>query len=75
MVIPDMLRTVYFNYQALLQTNKIQHVIFKRVLAAELDFKLLSTQSMPESAFCIGHRLSQLLCCELCKSLGLTLHW
>jgi hypothetical protein len=58
----------------MLHTNKIEHAIFKRVLATKLAAHLFPSQMLPKLPFRIGHRLSQILCGGSCKGICLSLH-
>jgi hypothetical protein len=55
------LAAIHFKHEPPLQAHEIQHVIYERVLAAELaTFELSSTQVPPQRRLGVGHALAQL---------------
>ena len=50
-----MLSTINLNYQHVFETDKIEDVVFKRVLSSELAAHLSVAKRMPEATLCIRH--------------------
>ena len=54
-----MLSAINFNYKPLFEADKIEDVVFKRVLPSKFASHLTVAQHVPETALCISHVFSQ----------------
>jgi hypothetical protein len=71
-----MLSAINFNYRPLFETDKIEDVVFERVLPSKFAARLSVAQYVPETALCIGHIFSQGVLPLVVENCGtcLTLH-